>query len=91
MTWSHSLCETVGLIVDGRFSGGTWDMVVGGRWSAVGLVYAGCVLAYSTFSKSLRGGTEQTMLAHFPDLEPEDIRACLHFGAQRSDIARLAA
>ena len=35
--------------------------------------------------------TEQTILADFPDLEPEDIRACLHFGAQRSGIARLAA
>jgi len=31
MTWSHSLCETVELIIDGRFSGGTWGMVVGGR------------------------------------------------------------
>ena len=38
-----------------------------------------------------QGVTEQTILADFPDLKPEDIRACLHFGAQRSDIARLAA
>ena len=66
-------------------------MALGAWWSAVGLVFVGCVLAYSTFSKSLRGGTEQMMLAHFPDLEPEDIRACLHFDAQRSGIARLAA
>ena len=35
--------------------------------------------------------SEQTILADFPDLEAEDIRACLHFGAQRSGIARLAA
>ena len=39
----------------------------------------------------VQGVTEQTILADFPDLEPEDIRACLHFGAQRSGIARLAA
>ncbi len=38
-----------------------------------------------------QGVTEQTTLADFPDLEPEDVRACLHFGAQRSCIARLAA
>jgi len=38
-----------------------------------------------------QGVTEQTILADFPDLEAEDIRACLHFGAQRSGIARLAA
>ena len=35
--------------------------------------------------------TEQTILANFPDFEAENIRACLHFGAQRSGIARLAA
>jgi uncharacterized protein (DUF433 family) len=38
-----------------------------------------------------QGVSEQTILADFPDLEKEDIRACLHFGAQRSGIARLAA
>ena len=38
-----------------------------------------------------QGVTEQTILADFPDLEPEDSRAYLHFGAQRSGIARLAA
>jgi len=38
-----------------------------------------------------QGVTEQTILADFPDLEAEDIRACLHFGALRSGIARLAA
>lgn len=38
-----------------------------------------------------QGVTEQTILADFPDLEADDIRACLHFGAQRSSIARLAA
>jgi len=31
------------------------------------------------------------VLADFPDLEQDDIRACLHFAAQRSNIARLAA
>ncbi len=35
------------------------------------------------------GVTEPTILADFPDLAIEDIRACLHFGAQRSSIARL--
>lgn len=38
-----------------------------------------------------QGISEKTILADFPDLEAEDIRACLHFGAQRSGIARLAA
>jgi len=38
-----------------------------------------------------QGVTEQTIFADFPDLEAEDIRACLHFGAQRSGIAHLAA
>ena len=38
-----------------------------------------------------QGVSEQTILADFPDLEAEDIGACLHFGAQRSGIARLAA
>ena len=38
-----------------------------------------------------QGVTEPTLLADFPDLEAKDIRACLHFGAQRSGIARLAA
>ena len=38
-----------------------------------------------------QGVSEQTILADFPDLEAENIGACLHFGAQRSGIARLAA
>ena len=38
-----------------------------------------------------QGMTEETILADFPDLEQNDIRACLHFAAQRSGIARLAA
>lgn len=38
-----------------------------------------------------QGVSEATILADFPDLEVEDIRACLHFGAQRSGIARLVA
>ena len=35
--------------------------------------------------------SEATILADFPDLVQDDIRACLHFAAQRSGIARLAA
>jgi|GEM_PF-758727 len=30
------------------------------------------------------GDTEQTLLEAYPELEPEDIRACLLFGAGRS-------
>ena len=37
------------------------------------------------------GVSESQILADFPDLEREDIRACLHYAAQRSDIVRLAA
>jgi len=38
-----------------------------------------------------QGVSEAMILADFPDLEQDDIRACLHFAAQRSGIARLAA
>ena len=38
-----------------------------------------------------QGVSEATVLADFPDLEQDDIQACLHFAAQRSNIARLAA
>ena len=38
-----------------------------------------------------QGVDEATILADFPDLEPEDIRACLHFAAQRTDLERLVA
>jgi len=38
-----------------------------------------------------QGVSEATVLADFPDLEQDDIRACLNFAAQRSNIARLAA
>jgi uncharacterized protein (DUF433 family) len=31
------------------------------------------------------------ILADFPDLEPEDIQACLQFAASRADHARLVA
>lgn len=31
------------------------------------------------------------ILADFPDLEPEDIQACLQFAAQRANHARLVA
>ena len=37
------------------------------------------------------GVSESQILMDFPDLEREDIRACLHYAAQRSDIVRLAA
>jgi uncharacterized protein (DUF433 family) len=37
------------------------------------------------------GVSEAQILADFPDLEIEDIRACLHSAAQRSDIVRIAA
>ncbi len=37
------------------------------------------------------GVGEAQVPADFPDLEIEDIRACLHYAAQRSDIVRLAA
>lgn len=33
----------------------------------------------------------ETILADFPDLETEDIQACLQFAARRADYARLAA
>ena len=32
----------------------------------------------------------ETILADFPDLEPEDIQACLQFAAQRAEYPRLA-
>ena len=32
-----------------------------------------------------------TILADFPDLQLEDIRACLHFAARRTDLERLVA
>ncbi|WP_295388013.1 DUF433 domain-containing protein [uncultured Thiodictyon sp.] len=37
------------------------------------------------------GVSTTEILADFPDLEPEDIRACLLFAAQRTEIPRLAA
>ena len=37
------------------------------------------------------GVSEAQILVDFPDLESDDIRACLHYAAQRSDIVRLAA
>ncbi len=35
--------------------------------------------------------TPSEILADFPDLEPEDIQACLAFAAHRVDFPRLAA
>ena len=37
------------------------------------------------------GVSESQILEDFPDLERDDIRASLHYAAQRSDIVRLAA
>lgn len=37
------------------------------------------------------GVSEAQILVDFPDLESDDIRACLHYAAQRSEIVRLAA
>ena len=37
------------------------------------------------------GVSEDQILADFPDVERDDIRACLHYAAQRSDIVRIAA
>jgi uncharacterized protein (DUF433 family) len=37
------------------------------------------------------GVSTTEILADFPDLEPEDIRACLLYAAQRTEIPRLAA
>lgn len=38
-----------------------------------------------------QGVSEATILQDFPDLQPEDIRACLHFAARRTDLERLVA
>jgi uncharacterized protein (DUF433 family) len=38
-----------------------------------------------------QGVEEKTILADLPDLEEDDIRACLQFGAQRSGTARITA
>jgi uncharacterized protein (DUF433 family) len=37
------------------------------------------------------GVSESQILADFPDLERDDIRACLQFAAKRGEIVRLAA
>jgi len=37
------------------------------------------------------GVAESQILADFPALEPEDIRACLRFAARRADLERLVA
>lgn len=37
------------------------------------------------------GVTQAEILADFPDLEAEDIKACLHFAARRSNLDRLVA
>jgi uncharacterized protein (DUF433 family) len=37
------------------------------------------------------GVSAEQILADFPDLETEDIQACLFFAAKRADIARLVA
>jgi uncharacterized protein (DUF433 family) len=37
------------------------------------------------------GVTQAEILADFPDLEPDDISACLMYAARRLDIPRVAA
>ena len=37
------------------------------------------------------GVSQQEILEDFPDLEGDDIQACLYFAARRADISRLAA
>jgi uncharacterized protein (DUF433 family) len=37
------------------------------------------------------GMTNAEILADFPDLEEEDIRACLRYAARRAEIPRFAA
>lgn len=37
------------------------------------------------------GVSHEEILADFPDLEPEDIQACLLFAARRTEIPRLVA
>ena len=37
------------------------------------------------------GVSEPQILLDFPDLESADIRACLHYAAQRTEMIRLAA
>jgi uncharacterized protein (DUF433 family) len=37
------------------------------------------------------GVTSETILADYPDLEADDIKACLWFAARRIDIPRVAA
>jgi uncharacterized protein (DUF433 family) len=37
------------------------------------------------------GVSQEEILADFPDLEPEDIQACLLFAARRTEIPRLVA
>ena len=37
------------------------------------------------------GVSQDTILRDFPDLEAEDIKACLRFAAERVDIPRVAA
>ena len=37
------------------------------------------------------GVSTEEILSDFPDLEAEDIQACLFFAARRADIARLVA
>lgn len=38
-----------------------------------------------------QGVSPEEILEDFPDLEPDDIRACLMFAARRLDIPRVAA
>jgi uncharacterized protein (DUF433 family) len=41
------------------------------------------ITVYDVLEYLASGMTEQQILADFPDLEPDDIRAVLHFAAER--------
>lgn len=41
------------------------------------------ITVYDVLEYLAAGMTEQEMLADFPDLEPEDVKACLAFAADR--------
>lgn len=41
------------------------------------------ITVYDVLEYLAAGMTEQEMLADFPDLEPEDLKACLAFAADR--------
>jgi uncharacterized protein (DUF433 family) len=50
-----------------------------------------CIRVNALLEMLGEGVSAEAILADFPDLEPEDIRACLQFAARRTDIIHLAA